>query len=134
MGMLLRSKKYLEMLLGLDALFERGLHCFHHGGTHNYYLCLENLLDMAAINAIEDVASTPDKTWKELLKADARGRDALADEELASFTLLGPEPKWLWTILSHMATVSRTSKRANPNSPLSALSSLSLTRLSLSLT
>ena len=83
MGMLLRSKKYLEMLLGLDALFERGLHCFHHGGTHNYYLCLENLLDMAAIRAIEDVASTPDKTWKELLMAEARGRDALADAELA---------------------------------------------------
>ncbi len=52
-------------------------------GTHNYYCCLLDLVDVAPLVAIEDVARTKDDVWKQLLHRErvpsAADRPALAD-------------------------------------------------------
>ena len=45
-----------------------GLQTFHHNGTRYYYECLLSLTNFGAVNAIDDVSSTADATWKDILR------------------------------------------------------------------
>ena len=70
-NMLTRSKLYFASLLICDEAFQKGLKMLHHGGTHNYYACILGLDDFTTVNAVHDVPSTPDDTWKQILEGEA---------------------------------------------------------------
>ena len=83
MSMMLRPKKYLEALVMRGLLHtHKGLHQFYHGGSHYYYLCLISLTSLETLNNVEDVATTSNSSWKQLLKSGGEvAQQALADDE-----------------------------------------------------
>ena len=76
---LTRSKLYFVALLSRRSLFERGLRSISQRGPHAYYQCCLALSAFDELNAIVNVDSTPNETFKALLVG--RPTEALAIED-----------------------------------------------------
>lgn len=79
----LRSRAYFEVLLQLSSVWSRGAKRVSHHGSHSYYQCLLYLPDLSTLEAVGDVATTPDLFWAKILKGAKKllmAPDALFDE------------------------------------------------------
>ena len=92
LSMVSRSKSYLLALLAREGIYQRGLVAIHQAGPHAYYQVLLTTEDLSALNAIPDIATTPNETFVQMLKGDAGDAALAVADEGADTDLEGEAP------------------------------------------